>query len=166
MIEIASHSQKENSYRVLRDSILSAGMLEKQPLYYWRTGIAITIMLGLGFYFLVTIRNPLLQCLNLLLLAFTTMQGGLWGHDLAHHQIFKSPRWYTFIGIVWWNMLMGVSFGYWNYKHNRHHAHPNTIGKDGDIEFPVLWFSPLLARGVNTLQKKIIPYQQYYFLPF
>jgi len=149
-----ANSQKENSYRVLRDRILSAGLLEKQPRYYWLTGILVIGMLGLSFYFLVTPQNPLLQSLNLFLLAFAMVQCGLWGHDLAHHQIFTSPRWYTLIGIVWWNLLVGVSFNYWNYKHNRHHAHPNTIDGDGDIEFPVLWFSPLLIKGINALQKK------------
>lgn len=165
MSETIPYSQKESSYRVLRDRILSARLLEKQPRYYWITIIVIIGLLGIGFYFLVTLRNPLLQSLNLFLLAFVTVQGGLWGHDLAHHQIFTSPRWYLFVGMIWWNLLMGVSFGYWNYKHNRHHAHPNTIDKDGDIEFPVVWFSPLLARGINAFQKKIIPYQKYYFLP-
>lgn len=165
MSESISSSQKENSYRVLRDRVLSAGLLEKQPLYYWLTGIVILCMLGLSFYFLATLRNPLLQSLNLFLLAFAMVQCGLWGHDLAHHQIFKSPHLHTLVGIVCWNLLVGVSFGYWNYKHNRHHAHPNTINKDGDIHFPVLWLSPPLTRGINALQKKILPYQKYYFLP-
>jgi len=165
MSETTPYSQKENSYRLLRDRILSAGLLEKQPRYYWLTGVFIIGMLGVGFYFLITLRNPLLLCLNLILLAFATMQGGLWGHDLAHHQIFKSPRWYIIAGILWSDLLIGISFGYWNYKHNRHHAHPNTIDGDGDIEFPVLWFSPLLMKNINALQMKILPYQKYYFLP-
>ena len=158
-------SQKEDSYRALRDRIISAGLLEKQPFYYLFTGVAIASTLLLGFYFLITLHNPLLQFLNLFLLAFAMVQCGLWGHDLAHHQIFKSPRWHALVGILWWNLLVGVSFGYWNYKHNRHHAHPNTINKDGDIEFPVLWLSPMLARGLNKLQEKLLPYQKYYFLP-
>ncbi|MFY9462662.1 MAG: hypothetical protein WAP52_00555, partial [Candidatus Sungiibacteriota bacterium] len=77
------YSQKENSYRILRDRVLSAGLLEKHPGYYWLTAILILGILGLGFYFLITLRNPLLQYLNLLMLAFATVQGGLWGHDLA-----------------------------------------------------------------------------------
>lgn len=159
------HEKKENFYAVLRAQITSAGLLKKTPLYYWFSGVLILGMLGLSFYFLVTLRNSVAQFLNLFLLAFAMVQGGLWGHDLAHHQIFKSSQWYIFVGIVWWNLLIGASFGYWNYKHNRHHAHPNTIKKDGDIYFPVFWLSPLLAKGINALQKKILPYQKYYFLP-
>lgn len=165
MAEIAQYlAKKENLYTMLRAQISSVGLLEKNPLYYWSTGILIAGMLGLSFYFLVTLHSPLLKFLNLFLLAFITVQGGLWGHDLAHHQIFQSQRLYSLIGILWWNLLIGVSFGYWNYKHNRHHAHPNTIEQDGDIYFPVIWFSPMLARGINAFQKKILPYQRYYFL--
>lgn len=157
--------KKENLYIMLRTQISSAGLLEKKPFYYWSVGLLILGMLGLSFYFLVTLHNPVLKFLNVFLLALVTVQGGLWGHDLAHHQIFKSQRLYSIIGIVWWNLLLGGSFGYWNQKHSRHHAHPNTIDRDGDIYFPTLWFSPMLARGINTLQRKILPYQKNYFLP-
>lgn len=157
--------KKENLYIMLRTQISSAGLLEKTPFYYWFVGFLILGILGLSFYFLVTLHNPVAQFLNIFLLAFGTVQGGLWGHDLAHHQIFKSQRLYSLVGILWWNLFLGGSFGYWNHKHNRHHAHPNTIERDGDIYFPVLWFSPMLARGINVLQKKALPYQKYYFLP-
>lgn len=157
--------QKENLYRMLRAQISSAGLLEKNPFYYWVSGVLILCTVGLSFYFLATLHNSLLKFLDLFLLVFATVQGGLWGHDLAHHQIFKSQRLYSIVGILWWNLFLGVSFGYWNYKHNRHHAHPNTIERDGDIYFPALWFSRALAKGINALQKKILPYQKYYFLP-
>lgn len=157
--------KKENLYIVLRTQISSAGLLEKNSFYYWLSGLLILSMLGLSFYFLVTLRSSVAQFLNLFLLAFATVQGGLWGHDLAHHQIFTSQRLYFIVGILWWNLLLGGSFGYWNYKHNRHHAHPNTIERDGDIYFPTLWFSPMLTKGINTLQKKVLPYQKNYFLP-
>jgi len=155
--------KKENLYITLRTQITSAGLLEKTPFYYWSVGLLILGILGLSFYFLATLHNPVLKFFNVFLLAFVSVQGGLWGHDLAHHQIFKSQRLYSIVGIIWWNFLIGVSFGYWNYKHNRHHAHPNTIERDGDIHFPVLWFSPMLTKGINALQKKVLPYQKNYF---
>ena len=27
------------------------------------------------------------------------------------------------------NLLIGLSYGWWIYKHNRHHAHPNQVGQ-------------------------------------
>ncbi len=32
------------------------------------------------------------------------------------------------------NVFVGLSFGWWMRKHSKHHANPNKIGKDGDID--------------------------------
>ena len=40
------------------------------------------------------------------------------------------------------NLLVGMSYGWWQHKHTRHHANPNKIGSDPDIELPVVSFTP------------------------
>jgi fatty acid desaturase len=35
-----------------------------------------------------------------------------------------------------------MSYGWWQHKHTRHHANPNKIGTDPDIELPVISFTP------------------------
>ena len=31
------------------------------------------------------------------------------------------------------NLLIGMSYAWWQEKHNRHHSHPNQVGMDPDI---------------------------------
>ena len=35
-----------------------------------------------------------------------------------------------------------MSYGWWQHKHTRHHANPNKIGTDPNIELPVISFTP------------------------
>ncbi|RHA44062.1 fatty acid desaturase family protein, partial [Cellulomonas rhizosphaerae] len=39
------------------------------------------------------------------------------------------------------NLYAGMSYGWWQHKHSRHHAKPNTLGADGDIDAGALVFS-------------------------
>ena len=54
------------------------------------------------------------------------------GHEASHRQIFESGRANDRSGLVL-AALVGMSYGWWMNKHNRHHANPNKIGKDPDI---------------------------------
>jgi len=60
-------------------------------------------------------------------------QTGFIGHDAGHRQISGSKRLDGMIGRIHGNLLIGPSYGWWVAKHNRHHAHPNQIGRDPDI---------------------------------
>src|SRR5699024_8048934 len=40
------------------------------------------------------------------------------------------------------NLIVVLSYGWWPSKHGRHHANPNTVGKDGDIATGALVFIP------------------------
>ena len=68
-------------------------------------------------------------------------QVGFLGHDAGHRQIFGSRRANYVLGILLGNLGIGLSYGWWVDKHNRHHAHPNTEGADPDIEVGALAFS-------------------------
>lgn len=68
------------------------------------------------------------------LLGILSTQLGFLGHDAGHRQIFASRRANQLLGLVIGNGLIGLSFGWWVPKHNAHHAHPNEIGRDPDIE--------------------------------
>lgn len=69
-------------------------------------------------------------------------QASFLGHDAAHQQIFANGRRNEWFSRVVGNLVVGLSIAWWTKKHNRHHGHPNTIGKDGDISGGVLVFVP------------------------
>ena len=55
------------------------------------------------------------------------------GHDAAHRQIFVSGRWNEWASLIVANLIVGLSYGWWQSKHTRHHANPNKVGVDPDI---------------------------------
>jgi fatty acid desaturase len=63
------------------------------------------------------------------------------GHDGGHQQVWRSRRANDLLSIVAGNLLVGLSFGWWVDKHNRHHSHPNHEGHDPDIGDGVLAFT-------------------------
>ena len=62
------------------------------------------------------------------------------GHDAAHRQIFASGRWNDWASLVIANLYAGMSYGWWQHKHSRHHAKPNQVDADPDIRPGVLLF--------------------------
>ena len=66
-------------------------------------------------------------------LAVMFTQTGFIGHDAGHRQISGSRRGSDLIGRIHGNLLIGLCYGWWTTKHNRHHAHPNQVGQDPDI---------------------------------
>ncbi|WP_316742579.1 acyl-CoA desaturase [Streptomyces sp. MK7] len=63
------------------------------------------------------------------------------GHDAGHAQITGDKSVGRLIGLVHGNLLLGLSYSWWNTKHNRHHANPNHIDKDPDVAADVLVFT-------------------------
>jgi fatty acid desaturase len=61
-------------------------------------------------------------------------QLGFIGHDAGHNQIFGTRRANRRLGLIVGNALIGLSFGWWVPKHNAHHAHPNEVGRDPDMD--------------------------------
>jgi fatty acid desaturase len=69
------------------------------------------------------------------------------------------------VGLVHGNLLIGLSFGWWTGKHNRHHAYPNQAGKDPGIAIGAIAFTPDQARGRRGPARVLAPYQAYLFFP-
>jgi fatty acid desaturase len=98
-------------------------------------------------------------------------QVGFLGHDAGHRQIFGSRRANYVLGILLGNLGIGLSYGWWVDKHNRHHAHPNTEGTDPDIAIGPLAFTPGQAHATaeaptsGRLRRLTLRYQAYLFFP-
>ena len=68
-------------------------------------------------------------------------QLGFLGHDAGHRQILASRSANYVLGVVFANLMVGLSYGWWVDKHNRHHAHPNDAAKDPDVGAGALVFT-------------------------
>ncbi|WP_019634593.1 fatty acid desaturase family protein [Actinomadura atramentaria] len=75
-------------------------------------------------------------------LAVLSARTAFLGHDAGHRQIARTHRANRALGLLFGNAMLGMGYGWWNDKHNRHHANPNHVGKDPDVGDGVLAWTP------------------------
>jgi fatty acid desaturase len=92
-------------------------------------------------------------------------QFGFLGHDAAHRQIFLTGRANDRAALVLGTLFSGMSLAWWNSKHNRHHAAPNQIGKDPDIDPTVLLWYPTGSAPRSRLGRFLRERQGWWFFP-
>ncbi|MGI8701789.1 MAG: fatty acid desaturase family protein [Nocardioidaceae bacterium] len=129
--------------KVIRDQ----GLLRRRYAYYWTRIAAAVIAFALVWTVVVLLGNSWFQLICAGVLGIVIAQFGFLGHDSAHRQIFKSAAWNDWTARIFAGVFAGLSYGWWKTKHNRHHAAPNQVDKDPDIESGVLAFTPEIARS-------------------
>jgi fatty acid desaturase len=155
-----------SDYADLMRRVRTAGLLDRRYGYYL-TKIAVTgALLAAGWTGFVLLGDSWWQIAVAAFLAVVFTQIGFIGHDAGHRQIFRSKRANYLVGLVHGNLAIGLSYGWWVDKHNRHHAHPNQEDKDPDIGIGVLAFTAGQARGKRgRLTRFIARHQRYLFFP-
>jgi fatty acid desaturase len=161
----APASARGSEYSQLTRLIRQAGLLERRPgRYAWM--IAITVfLLAVGWAGFALIGDSWWQLVVAAFLAVMFTQLGFLGHDAGHKQICGARRVSDVLGLLLGNLGIGLSYGWWVGKHNRHHAHPNTEGADPDIAIGVLAFTPREASASRGVARILFRYQAYFFFP-
>lgn len=134
--------------------------------YYWTKLVGAAVLLAAWAVGFVALGDTWWQLASAALLSVLLTQTAFLGHDAAHRQIFKSGRWNDWVSLVVANLFVGLSYGWWQSKHTRHHASPNQVGADPDIDLPVIAFTPEAANRRRTrLGRWLVAHQGWYFFP-
>jgi fatty acid desaturase len=131
-----------NDFTDLAKIIGTSGLMRRRYGYYWTKLIGAVVVLAVALVAFFLIGDTWWQLFTAAGFAILFTQIAMLGHDAAHRQIFVSGRWNDWTSMVLGNLLVGMSYGWWQHKHTRHHANPNKIGSDPDIELPVVSFTP------------------------
>jgi fatty acid desaturase len=154
-----------SDYADLKRRVAAAGLFEPQPLYYAET-LAITLaLLGVGCALLFVSPGPLVDAAAALLLAVGSAQLGFVLHDVAHRQIWPPGRRADVLALIVGPLLSGISATGWKQKHDLHHAHPNDVDRDPDIQIRVFAFTQEQARAKPWYIRPITRYQAYLIFP-
>jgi fatty acid desaturase len=158
-------SPRGSDYAILSRQVRQAGLLDRRPRYYtWKITLTATALV-LGWTAFAVVGDSWWQVGVAVFLAIAFAQIAFLGHDAGHSQVFRSRRSNDLLGVACGNLGTGLSYGWWNGKHNRHHAHPNTEDADPDIMISVLAFSAAKARAGRGIRRLIFRYQAYLFIP-
>ena len=154
-----------SGFQELTRRVQAEGLLARRYAFYWTCfGLAAVALAGLVAGMLL-LGPSWLQLLLAAALGVLLTQLGFLGHEASHRQIFRSARWNDWTGRVLSGLLVGLSYGWWMNKHTRHHAHPNEVGKDPDIESSAVAFTEEAAASRSRLGAWFARRQGGFFLP-
>ncbi len=160
-----SPAPRGSEYAELSRQIRAAGLLDRRPRYYaWKIMVT-AVLLAAGWAAFALIGDSWWQLAVAAFLAVMFTQVGFLGHDAGHRQIFRSRPGNHVLGVVLGNLGIGLSYGWWVSKHNRHHAHPNQEGADPDIVIGVLAFTESQALAGRGLGRLAFRFQAFLFFP-
>jgi fatty acid desaturase len=154
-----------SDFAALLRGVKTAGLLQRRTGYYVARVAMTGGLFAAGWVGLVLLGDSWWQLAVAAFLAVMFTQVGFLAHDAGHKQIFTSRRTNDTAGILLANLVVGLDYGYWADNHNRHHAHPNTDGKDPDIDFGPLAFTAGQAGGRGRFARAVYRYQAYFFFP-
>ncbi|WP_251439821.1 acyl-CoA desaturase [Microbacterium sp. USTB-Y] len=155
-----------SDYTDLAQMVKSAGLMHRRYGYYWTKLICVPVVVAAATIFFIVIGDTWWQMFTGVLFAVVFTQIAFLGHDAAHRQIFRSGRWNDWVSLILGDLFVGMSYGWWQHKHTRHHAHPNMIGSDPDIDLPVIAFTPeQAARDRPPLARWFLAHQGVFFYP-
>src|SRR6202046_3353483 len=161
--------RRGSDYAGLSRQVKQAGLLERRRWSYtWRIAVVVAL-LAAGWSAFVLVGDSWWQLAVAVFLGVMFTQLGFLGHDAGHRQISGSRRVSRILGVLLGNLGIGLSYGWWVDKHNRHHAHPNTEGADPDITMATLAFSENQSisrtRAGGWASRALLRYQAYLFFP-
>jgi fatty acid desaturase len=155
-----------SDYAALSRQVRAAGFLDRRIGSY-----TLRVVVTLGLYAavwvaIVWLGDSWLQCVAAVALAVAYTQVAFLGHDAGHQQVFATRRGNDLVGRIFADLLVGLSYGWWIDKHNRHHANPNKEGCDPDIGDGVLAFTTgQAAARTGRVGRAILRRQAWLFFP-
>jgi fatty acid desaturase len=155
-----------SDFTPLAARVQEAGLMRRRYGYYWAKLLLLPATLAAACVLFYWIGDTWWQLLTAVVFAVIFTQIAFLGHDAAHRQIFVSGRRNDWTSLIIGDLLVGMSYGWWRHKHTRHHANPNKLGVDPDIELPVISFTPDQAnRRRNPVTNWLISHQGVFFFP-
>lgn len=155
-----------SDYAELKALIQQTGLFRRRYGYYGiRLALAVLAVAGTAVG-IVAVGDSWWQMAIAAWLAVLMTQISFLGHDAAHRQIFTSGKANDWASLVVANLLAGLSFGWWQHKHTRHHANPNKDGADPDIDLTVLAQTAEQAAARRTpVSRWFVRRQGWFFFP-
>ncbi len=154
-----------STFGALARKIRAAGLLDPRPDFHRAAAVCCLGLVWLTLALLIVLQGSWWALLVAPLAAVASAQLAYLGHDIGHHQVFANRRHEWLAGVIVGNLFTGLSYGWWNDKHNRHHANPNVDGEDPDVADNVIAWSDRQAARRTGFGRWFARHQAKFFLP-
>ena len=152
-------------YSALLHTVRNLGLLRRRTGFYWMVFAILVLATGGAVTGFVLLGNTWYQLLIAGALGIILTQFAFLAHEASHRAVFESGRANDRAGRVLANLFVGISYAWWMNKHSRHHANPNVVGKDPDIDPDFIVFNEEDAAKVNWITSFMTRKQGYLFFP-
>ena len=154
-----------NTYSTLLNTVRDHGLLRRTPWFYITVFGILVAALGGATTGFVLLGDSWFQLLIAAALGVIFTQFAFLAHEASHRQVFASGPANDRAGRMLATAVVGISYAWWMTKHTRHHANPNTIGKDPDIAIDTVSFIEEDAAKQRGIVRAITKRQGYLFFP-
>ena len=138
--------------------------MERTPTFYAVTGAAIALGFAGAITASVLIGASWFQLIVAGVLGILFTQVAFLAHEAAHRQVLNTGPANDRLALVLAS-IVGLSYSWWDSKHSRHHANPNRVGKDPDIEIDTISFLDRDAATATGIRRAITKHQGWLFFP-
>ncbi|WP_328911938.1 MULTISPECIES: fatty acid desaturase family protein [unclassified Streptomyces] len=163
----APSAEAGSEFAPLLRQVREAGLLRRRTGHYVRSitlnllmfaavWVAVVLVGGTGTWWVLALALPA---------AVLSARTGFVGHDAGHQQIAGGRDTNRAIALFHGNLLLGMGAGWWTDKHNKHHANPNHVGKDPDVEVGALVWTRAQAVEREGFARFLAKYQAWLFFP-
>jgi fatty acid desaturase len=153
------------SYSALSQVIKESGLLRRTPWFYGLLIGGLALALGGAVTGFVLLGDSWFQLLIAGALGIIFTQFAFFAHEASHRAVLASGKANDRVGRLVATAVVGISYQWWMTKHTRHHANPNRMGKDPDIDFDTISFTEESAAKQRGLMGWITRRQGWLFFP-
>jgi fatty acid desaturase len=153
------------AYTDVSNVVKELGLLQRAPRFYLAVGVALALCFGGAVTGFVLLGDSWFQLLIAAALGILFTQAAFLAHEAAHRQILRTGPANDRLARVLGAGVVGMSYSWWDSKHSRHHANPNRVGKDPDIEIDTISFIEEDAATARGLRAVITRRQGWLFFP-
>lgn len=152
------------SYTALSRVVRESGLLRRARGFYVALFAALVLALAGTIAGMILLGDSWFQLLMAAALGIVFTQFAFLAHEASHRAVFASGPANDKAGRLL-AAFVGMSYAWWMNKHTRHHANPNRLGKDPDIEFDTVSFTEASAAQQRGVIAWITRRQGYLFFP-
>jgi fatty acid desaturase len=162
---VAGAANPISSFSALLSDVKGAGLLARTRIFYISVFTTLVLALGGAITGFLLLGDSWFQLIIAGVLGIIFTQFAFLGHEASHRQVFESGRANDRVGRMLSSGLVGISYSWWMNKHTRHHANPNTVGKDPDIDVDTISFLEEDAADARGIRAFITRHQGAFFIP-
>ena len=145
--------------------VKETGLLARTPWFYAFVGTLLVLGFGGAITGFILLGDSWFQLLMAAVLGILLTQVAFLAHEAAHRQVLTSGPANDRLARFLASGVVGISYAWWTGKHTRHHANPNRVGKDPDIEIDTISFLDTDAASARGLRRAITKRQGWLFFP-